>query len=327
MEKTSQLISLVVQAFAIIALVVTVVLVLQRKAVCSFYELPTTYSSLDPVSVIPTVTAILVPIIIIIFLLPIVSSSYEEEEQKSDSIEDRKNKKAEERRISREIFESTLYSSIKVRLTVKSTMDIWILMIYAFGSVMITFFINNIIMGRMQSGMLMNVLMAIFIVFFYTSLFFVGVLFWVHLQEEYNNVLNKNDEIKKNTLGEKKRPVNHTKGSINLFIPKVMLFLLIVFWVLSTAFNLIETMRLTLTYQYGIVEMKNTEEQYQSYAVVLDTNEYYVLEPIEENGDEMTISTERFIYKEKDNVEVIQRHYRKVFINRYSLAIREKYGR
>ena len=64
LEIASQLVGLIVQGFAIIVFFITVLLVFDRHAVCSFYEIPPTYSSLDPVSIIPLIPFLL-PILII----------------------------------------------------------------------------------------------------------------------------------------------------------------------------------------------------------------------------------------------------------------------
>ena len=100
-------------------------------------------------------------------------------------------------------------------------------------------------------------------------------------------------------------------------------------WILSVSMNTYENIRLTAKTQYGVVEIVDDNDKLQKYAVVLTLNDYYVLEPITENGDEMTINTEWYLYKRKDNFKVYQKHYMKVFTDNYSTKaiseLKEKY--
>ena len=67
LEMASQLVGLIVQGFAIIIFIITVFFVFGRHATCSFYEIPPTYSSLDPVSIIPLIPFQL-PILILVIV-------------------------------------------------------------------------------------------------------------------------------------------------------------------------------------------------------------------------------------------------------------------
>lgn len=63
-STTSKIVEALTRTIALGALVVTLILVIDRAAICSFYHISITYSSLDLVSVIPVIV-ILYPVIII----------------------------------------------------------------------------------------------------------------------------------------------------------------------------------------------------------------------------------------------------------------------
>ena len=114
------------------------------------------------------------------------------------------------------------------------------------------------------------------------------------------------------------------KGNLSAVRIKLVAMICVLLLLLTSYVNMTKITVLTSKKNYGIVEIGN-EKGTHLYAIVLDLDQYYVLEPIEEDGEEITISTERYIYKERDSVEVTQRFFQRVYMNWYTESVPSDY--
>lgn len=234
--------------------------------------------------------------------------------------------KTKDHSVFRRALEDSAYVGYDTEKTSKSTLDIIRMMGYAAIIVMMSYSVledvpNSINESEKSLGFSFTIILVC--VF---SLFMIVRcnLFWIHLREEYSYYLKTVIRKRNNAEKDINYSLHKSFGRSDYIRAKIIVFFLIVLWVLVASINLFETVRLPLISQYGVVEIQN-EGGDQLYAVILNLDDYCILEPIEENGDDMVISTESCVYKEKDNIVVIQRYYNKVLVDRYSITAKEQY--
>ena len=75
---------------------------------------------------------------------------------------------------------------------------------------------------------------------------------------------------------------------------------------------------------YDIVEIIVGGES-KSCAVIIDLNEFYLLQPIEEKNDELIINTLQYMYVEKNNIIVTRKSFSKVTVDR-KLDLKIRWG-
>ena len=133
----------------------------------------------------------------------------------------------------------------------------------------------------------------------------IGYKFMKQWNKKVANLSLSNDEGRRKNVEKEMR-----KTKIQLIVFFILLFSTLSLWVAST-----ESLFLRGKNSYDLlyIEEKNNVN---SYAVILELDEFYVVEPVEENEDDLMINTGHYMYKEKDNVLVSRKRYKKVVINR-----------
>ena len=296
LEMASQLVGLIVQGFAIIVFIITVFFVFGRQATCSFYEIPPTYSSLDPVSIIP-----LIPFLLPILILFI--ANIRDSEEYLDEIVSHHNDKS-------------------AGFITKSIIDIGIAFIFIIiGSILCNKykFSAQILIDSSKFLSRPLIYKSLCMLAYMISWIAMG-FFIIHIKHEY--YFNKIAIEAASKDGASSAKV--VKGNLSAVRFKLVAMICVLLLLLTSYVNMTEITVLTSKKNYGIVEIGN-EKGTHLYAIVLDLDQYYVLEPIEEDGEKITISTERYIYKERDSVEVTQRFFQRVYMNWYTESVPSDY--
>ena len=324
LEMASQLVGLIVQGFAIIVFFITVLLVFDRHAVCSFYEIPPTYSSLDPVSIIPLIPFLL-PILIISIAIIRDSEEYLDEEEFFDEvIKDSEGFFDKVIKASKGFFDKVVshLNDKSAGFITKSIIDIGIAFIFIIiGSILCNKY-------KFSAQILIDSSKFLFCPLIYKSLCMLAYMIsWIavsnsiiHIKHEY--YFNKRALEAASKDGASSAIV--VKGKLSAVRIKLVAMICVLLLLLTSYVNMTKITVLTSKKNYGIVEIGN-EKGTHLYAIVLDLDQYYVLEPIEEDGEEITISTERYIYKERDSVEVTQRFFQRVYMNWYTESVPSDY--
>lgn len=323
MSVVTEFVGLLFQFFAIIALLVTIIIVIDRYIFCQYYEIPVTYSSLDPISVVPIVV---ITLPIILYFLLTISFEYKKLEPRLipyyKLISLIKGAFLFELKLRKKIITREKHKEVETAIPLASVAALAMLIILL---IEVWYKKSSFIVSEEKSVPLRDVSLFLLLVLCFMMLTKACKILMLHAHNEYylyRKSLEQNDnetniDIKESLIRKQAKQLR------SAWIKIIVVFVTIIFMV-SSIINIFRTTYLAQKHQYGIVEVKN-EDIVQTYIVVLDLDNYYVLEPVEEKDEEIVIVTGKYIYKAKDDVEVFQRYYTKVVIDRFSDRIREKY--
>ena len=328
MSTTAQLIGLSVQSFAIIALATTLFMFVDRLVVCTFYQLPIVYNSLDLIRAVPVAATVLFLLFYSLFILlgfsmvandiksvssrlrvkigtvsikkdnKILASlkhkltSINKYESKTRIQKETNNKKLKNKQDDKasEIKEDILNLQLAIFVNIICTV-IWRYFLSTPLSEKSYFYLDNI------GGMCLSIACIIEIVYMRLIL--------KKMRNEVAHVLNKRKIVDYSGNMDTSRQDAAIWKKITMCI--ICLFVLVCSCIIT-----LKAVYLVDKSTYGIVEISNNDAQ--AYAVVLNLDEHFVLEPVEEKDNELIIKCGQYMYKDKNELLVTYKKYGKVSV-------------
>ncbi len=334
----TQMIEKISQSLVILFIII-VLLFANRITVCTFYELPVVYNSLDPLRLLPLVIIFMFFLVILLLCSDRFRSSFDYVDYNN---KENNNPNSESNDRITQPRDNTIFESIaKVLVGDSSSRNAVQKFIFSFWSkvhrmvctpendtikesvimkyiYMLAFCLvvqfscftrwvtgSIIIVEDMATPSALDLLNYVTFVLIVVSQAMIGYKFMKQWNKKVANLSLSNDEGRRKNVEKEMR-----KTKIQLIVFFILLFSTLSLWVAST-----ESLFLRGKNSYDLlyIEEKNNVN---SYAVILELDEFYVVEPVEENEDDLMINTGHYMYKEKDNVLVSRKRYKKVVINR-----------
>lgn len=337
-EKFSGALGLWTQCSAIIALAITILLFLNRIIVCVYYHLPIIYGSLSLLSVIPLALGFALGVI---YTLSYLDEIYNMTTKKVSYLKKSNEKEQDIYGVVIDVYVDFILMHMPIPFLDK----IWNTLKQKIKKNIRKKNKNNTSEKHKQkikkshivlSRIIIIVLFIDFLVLFFQEalsfdvfdLFLVGLFFLpivcalelYLLFASWSYVLTESLEIesKKGIQDIKVTDgVNMVKkGNDGLLIKSKHIFLyLLLFGSIISMVTTAQALRTISKGDYSIVEsLNNTKDQ--QYAIVLDLDNYFVIEPIKDNGSEIVIDISRFMYIRKENVMVTHKKYSRVLKKR-----------
>ena len=347
-ESASQYLDLVIKSFAIITVATIVILFVSRFIICIYYNLPIIYSSIDIIRALPAALAILFSLLVIslhpstspllgnLFTVIKASRTNDNEEiekvvedielysgmpsvlrmmnsllidkvvksilnklpKNNDKVKKDENKKGlVNHRKNKRKYSSEVLIDFAVSIAVALLMVC--LFLYGEPSFITTFNLSpGTIAGIKAIAVIIVMLMELYYaISTFRSLRRDVIRFYI-------------DKDKKGEKTKEKRKINRKELSKNMAF-----YTLFVLCALTIGVMLFGLLLVTEKKQYDIVEIEAGQKT-ESYAVIIDLDDTFVLQPIGENGNELTIQTNEYMFVSKNNVKVERKSYDEVTVKR-----------
>ena len=333
-EKITQIISLIAESIAIVGLFITLLLFISRFITCLYYGLPTVYNSLSLLKSIPTglyiVFGCYCGVVSSVFLLDDYNNNMEENDDKDGNNTFKmtgafwisalvfahksfsriisKANKAETKNRKKRVINAIKKCSKRVveKSTPRSTfIRLPSLIIILIGLDIIWMDIYQILAQHEMRIMIILCEAAVFLFLVYVG--FIYESYVIHFLKKISNLSqqrSKSTEIERSDTNEE---IPQKSIDLKIKYKTIVVGALIILYISAVAVTSF-VFSLTSKHKYGVVEMVDNHSA-QQFAIVLDLDDYYILEPVNENNSNLVIDTEKYMYIDKNSVMVTQKRY------------------